>query len=93
VILAASLLQRQHVGSAFSLVRVLFEAFFRAHWVSRCATAQDVERLGRKEFKFPSMDSMVTDIDREFDTAEFFTDIKRQAWDAMNSHTTVRRLN
>jgi hypothetical protein len=59
------LLDLQQFGSAFSLVRVLFEAFFRAHWVSGCATDRDVEKLCRKEFIFPAMESMVTDIDRE----------------------------
>jgi hypothetical protein len=42
------LLKNDLPGSAFSLVRVQFEAFINAHWTSRCATAGQVLKIAAK---------------------------------------------
>ena len=89
------LLQQKHFGSAFSLVRLIFEAFFRVHWVLGCARDSDVQKIACKEFDFPPMGTMVADIDARWHTNGFFETIKKQAWAAMNSytHSGIRQLS
>ena len=89
------LLEKKLYGSAFSLVRVLFEAFFRAHWTTGCAKDADIEKLRRQEFEFPGVGKMVSEIDTAFRTDGFFEEIKKQSWKAMNSytHSGIRQLS
>jgi hypothetical protein len=89
------LLQHKGFGSAFSLVRILFEAFFRVHWVLGCASDGDMQKIARREFDFPAMGTMVVDIDARWHTDGFFETIKKQAWAAMNSytHSGIRQLS
>lgn len=74
-------------GSAFALVRVLLEAFFRAHWVNFCASPDEVERIAQREFSFPGMQAMVDAIDTASASECFFAQIKQSGWKAMNSYT------
>ena len=42
------LMRNKHFGSALALVRVVFEAMFRAHWVLGCANDERSGSLGRR---------------------------------------------
>jgi hypothetical protein len=93
VLLAA---RRLH-GSAFSLARVLFEAFVRGVWLNRCAKDIDLanfekERLNKK------FEEILSDVEGlEGFEARVLSDIKRRSWKVMNSfthtgfHQVVRR--
>ena len=75
-------------GSAFALVRSLFEAFFRVLWAVSCAGDPDVEKIATKErFEFPGTEKMVNDIDQKLEMNGFFLEFKKNAWTAMNSYT------
>jgi len=82
------LLRSKLHGSAFSLTRVVFEILFCAHWVARCASDRDLEKIAfTGNFEFPGMGKIVTDVDTAFGTDGFFADIKRKGWRGMNSYT------
>ncbi len=82
------LIKSQLHGSAFGLVRSLFDAVFRALWINGCATKDQVEEVAsRDDAKFPPMSDMVTIIDQKYSTDNFFTSIKNASWAAMCSYT------
>src|SRR5215472_12291305 len=51
-------------GSAFALVRPVFDAWLRALWINAIATPQQIERASRSqdELRFPSVTKMAADI-------------------------------
>src|SRR5260370_22731396 len=80
------LLRSKLHGSAFSLTRVVFEILFCAHWVARCASDGDLEKIAFKgNFEFPGMGTIVKDVDTVFGTDGFFEEIKKKGWKGMNS--------
>lgn len=82
------LIREKLYGSAYSLVRGIFELLFKAHWVVGCATLQEAEKIARKDnFDFPGTEAMVEAVDKAFGTGSHFADIKKQGWKAMNSYT------
>ena len=82
------LIESRLYGSAFALVRSLFEAFFRVLWAVSCASDTDVEKIATKErFQFPGTETMVNDIDQKLKMNGFFLEFKKNAWTAMNSYT------
>jgi hypothetical protein len=93
VLLAA----RKLHGSAFSLARVLFEAYVRGVWLNRCASELDLERF-EKERLDKRLDEILNDIEGlEGFEARVLSDIKMRSWKVMNSfthtgfHQVVRR--
>src|SRR5580700_6833410 len=48
------LLEKKLTGSAFALLRSLFEALFRAHWVAGCATEEEVMKIRINKFEYPA---------------------------------------
>jgi len=50
------LLENQSYNSALALRRVLYETFLRGMWISHCATAEEIERARKANFKhkFPN---------------------------------------
>jgi hypothetical protein len=93
VLLAA----RKLHGSAFSLARILFEAYVRGVWLNRCANDLDLERF-EKERLAKKLGEMLNDIERlEGFEAKVLSDIKSRSWKVMNSfthtgfHQVVRR--
>jgi hypothetical protein len=74
-------------GSAFALVRVLYETFYRAHWAVGCATKEQVDETLEGKEVFPDMSVMVKKIDATFGTEDFFQIIKKDSWRAMNDYT------
>lgn len=87
------LMKNRLYGPALALVRVLFEAMLRAHWIVGCATPSQVDDVAEKDgFKFPKMDKLVTQVDRAFsdpkdEPLNFFRQAKASSWRAMNSYT------
>ena len=83
VLLAA----RQLYGSAFALVRLIFEAYARGVWLHRCATDVEIERFktGRLDRTF---EALLQDVERipGFEIGVLSTS-KRKSWDAMNDFT------
>jgi Family of unknown function (DUF6988) len=91
------LLETGLYGSAFALVRVLHDPFFRAHWMLKCANDKQVEAIRATDDRsnFPAMAQMVKDIDGAYDTGTFFSKFINDSWEAMNSytHTGLRQLS
>jgi len=83
----------QLYGSAMALVRLVFEAMIRAHWVAKCATPSQVDHVAENDnFCFPQMGDMVRAVDQACsDPADepltFFQQAKEDAWRATNSYT------
>jgi hypothetical protein len=49
-------------GSAFALVRPVFDAWLRALWINAVATPEKIEKASRDELPFPSIDDMLAAI-------------------------------
>ncbi len=82
-------------GSAFAMVRPVFDSMFRALWINKVATEQQIERASRDELPFP-MSEIPDEIkkgyfsDRPPEEAELFDKILqslKEAWGAMCSYT------
>ncbi|MGR9035159.1 MAG: DUF6988 family protein [Gammaproteobacteria bacterium] len=83
----AALLRSRINGSAFALVRPLFETFVRGAWLRHCATDNEIEKYisDRLVKKF-------NEIIEEVDSLDGFKDgmlsgLKKNAWISMNSYT------
>ena len=80
-------------SSAMALVRLVFEAMIRSHWVAKCATDTQVEEVAENDdFRFPKMDDMTKAVDAAFsdpndEPLTFFLQAKADAWKATNSYT------
>jgi hypothetical protein len=89
------LMRSQLYGSAMALVRLVFEAMIRAHWVAAgtCASDAQVDQIAENDnFTFPKMHSMAEAVDVAYsdpngERIAFFSQIKKDAWTAMNSYT------
>lgn len=82
------LIAQKLCGSAFALVRPLFETLYRAHWVNKCASDEQIEAIYNQDsFNFPKTTEMVKMIDESYSTENFFMGIKLNSWSAMCSYT------
>lgn len=82
------LINQKFYGSAFALVRPLYDTFYRAHWVCGCATKEQVHEICNNDsFQFPKMSDMVQSIDEKYASDTFFSSIKNSSWSAMCSYT------
>jgi hypothetical protein len=52
------LMERKLTGSAFALVRPVFDCWIRALWINAIATEQQIEQAGHDKLKFPPMRQM-----------------------------------
>jgi hypothetical protein len=74
-------------SSGLALVRAIFEAMLRAHWVVGVSTAEEVDRVA-EDHDFDIMSRVVADrIDAAFQADGFFRQAKTDAWKAMNAYT------
>ena len=82
-------------GSAFAMVRPVFDTMFRALWINKVATEQQIEQASRDELDFP-IGKIRDDIkqgyfsDRPPEEAQLFDEILqllKEAWGAMCSYT------
>jgi hypothetical protein len=89
------LIQNELNGSAFALVRALYEPLYRAHWVNACATDDQIDKIIKGKDIFPKMNEMVEQIDNAYRTGDFWQMIKTNSWSAMNdyTHSGMRQLS
>lgn len=82
-----TLLKHQINGSAFALVRLVFEAFIRGVWLGNSATEAQINQYSndKLDIKFGTLINDVQKIDG-FES-KLFEELKDQAWNAMNSYT------
>src|SRR5688572_25120492 len=74
-------------GSGLALVRSVFEAMLRAHWVVGCATDAEVNQVA-EDHNFDIMRRVDPErIDKAFGSDGFFKQAKGDAWKAMNAYT------
>jgi len=85
----------RYFGSAFALVRILFEACVRGVWLRRCATDQELS-----EYNSDTLDKKFYLILEQVEEVDGFGcsvlgKVKEKHWKAMNSytHTGSRQLN
>jgi len=81
------LIANKLVGSAFSLVRILFEAYIRGLWIGKCATDKEIE-----DFKKNKLEKTFGTLIQEIEQQEGFQEgvlskAKAASWKAMNSYT------
>jgi hypothetical protein len=87
------LMKCQLYGSALALVRLVFEAMIRAHWIAKCASDAQVDQVAQDDdFKFPKMNDMAKSVDQAYsdrnaEPLTFFQQAKKDAWKATNSYT------
>jgi len=75
------------VGSAFSLVRILFEAYIRGLWIGKCATDKEIEDFKKNKLK-KIFGTLIQEIERQDGFQEgILSKAKTANWKAMNSYT------
>lgn len=74
-------------GSAFSLARLIFEAYVRGVWLQLCASEEEIEKF-KKDGLEKTFDTLVREIERYdgFDGG-ILSDAKATNWPSMNSFT------
>ena len=74
-------------GTAFSLARILFEAYIRGLWLYRCATDKELDDFKKDRLK-KQFDAMIKEIERQDGFEEgVLSKAKSANWKAMNSYT------
>jgi hypothetical protein len=82
-------------GSAFAMVRLVYDAMFRAFWINKVASEQQIEQATRDELGFP-LEKILVEIKRDYfsdrppDEAELFDSflqLIKKAWGSMCSYT------
>jgi len=74
-------------GSAFALVRLIYEAYIRGVWLHRCASNKEIER-----FKKGKIDKVFGVLITEIEGVEGYeigtlSNVKETSWNNMNSYT------
>ncbi len=60
------LIEKDLNGSAYVLLRTLFETMHRASWVHHCASKTQIKKISRSDkFRFPSQKNMAEQIDKK----------------------------
>jgi hypothetical protein len=82
-------------GSAFAMVRLVYDAMFRAFWINKVATAEQIERAIDDELGF-HLEKILPEIKRDYfsdrppDEAELFDSFLqkiKEGWGPMCSYT------
>jgi hypothetical protein len=82
-------------GSAFAMVRLMYDAMLRAFWINKVATEQQIEQATRDELGFP-LENICDEIKRDYfsdrpaDEAQLFGSFLQRikdAWGPMCSYT------
>ncbi len=75
------------IGSAFSLARLLFEAYIRGLWLGRCATEQEIEKYQQDQLRKP-FETLVQEIEQlEGFNEGILSEAKAANWNSLNSYT------
>jgi Family of unknown function (DUF6988) len=88
------LIRADKVGSAFALARSPVEGMYRGMWINFAATDAQVARFERNDDIGLTTTQLAQAIDAAYHAGDFFEDLKRRSWDALNSyaHTGVLQL-
>jgi len=92
------LVAKQLYGSAYALIRVLYESYIRGIWLHRCASDEEVN-----SFRHGKIKKQIGELIQEIEKIDGFeggvlSSIKNASWGSMNSYThsgnlqAVRRL-
>jgi hypothetical protein len=87
------LMRNKLFGAAMAVVRPIFENMMKAHWIVKCATDAQVDKIAEKDHDiFPRMGEMAAAVDKAYsdpngEPLDFFQQTKKDAWKAMNSYT------
>src|SRR5437773_6227387 len=82
-------------GSAFAMVRLVYDAMFRAFWINKVATDEQIERATRDELGFP-LETICDEIKqgyfsdrppKEAEQFDSFVQRIKEAWGPMCSYT------
>ena len=73
-------------GSAFALVRPIFENLYRVAWMYGGAEPEELRNLGKKNSQFPTIKEMASAIDGDKGQG-FFTQFKELSWADQNDFT------
>jgi len=74
-------------GSAFSLVRLMFEAYVRGLWLGRCASEQEIEKYKKDKLE-KSFATLIQEIEQIKGFNEgVLSSAKTANWSSMNSYT------
>lgn len=81
------LIANKYYGSAFSLIRVIFETWVRSLWLNYCATENEIEKFKNNKLdkRFYELVEEVEKIDRY--KGGTISKAKTAGWKAMNSFT------
>ena len=92
------LIQNSLVGSAFSLLRPIFENFVRGVWLLRCASEEEVQNFTQDKIA-KSLGAMIEEIEKNpAYNVDVLSKVKKGAWSSMCSYAhggylpVVRRI-
>jgi len=77
------LIKNKLFGSAFALVRPFYETYYRALWMLKFATEEQVEGIRTNKFNFPDMGTKIKELDTIYTGTDFFLLLKQNSWSAM----------
>ena len=81
------LIANKLIGSAFSLARLLFEAYIRGLWLGRCATEQEIEKYQQDKLR-KTFETLVQEIEQlEGFNEGVLSKAKAANWNSLNSYT------
>jgi len=81
------LIANKLIGSAFSLARLLFEAYIRGLWLGRCATEQEIEKYQQDKLR-KTFETLVQEIEQlEGFNEDVLSKVKAANWNSLNSYT------
>jgi hypothetical protein len=81
------LIVRDMIGSAFALVRSVFEGACRGVWINCCASDDQIERFRVSDEISLTMAELTDAIDTACATQGFYKTAKQTLWNTLNSYT------
>tara|TARA_R100000005_G_scaffold96401_1_gene82989 strand:+ start:4928 stop:5413 length:486 start_codon:yes stop_codon:yes gene_type:complete len=82
------LIESKQYASAYSLLRVIYEAFVRGKWISKCATEDFLQNYENE--KFPKLYKQLQEIKKtDSSTSKVLSNLKDRAIEAMNDYTHI----
>jgi hypothetical protein len=79
------LIAKKYYGSAFSLIRIIFETYVRSLWLNYCATEKDLEDFKKNKLQ-KKFYELVSDVEKiEGYKGGTLSKAKKAGWAAMNS--------
>ncbi|MCI5210836.1 MAG: hypothetical protein D3910_19075 [Candidatus Electrothrix sp. ATG2] len=81
------LIEKHLNGSAFALIRLIFDAYIRGLWLYHSASETEIEKYKNEKLKKPFGD-LIKDVEKiDGYSSGILSQAKKAGWDAMNSYT------